>query len=417
MTNISKYFIATALLFGAVTGRAAATSGEDSLRVSEGDSTAIAVPVEKHVEKKSVVNFTNKKIGKVLTIDPVEGNGGTYKFSLEGRVQTRFDLSRAAESGEYSHKLWFRRARLKSSGHIYSKKLGYKVELDLVNNEILDAIIKYKFAPNTTLWVGQTKLDGNRERVISSQNLQFVDRSRLNSNYNIDRDLGVQVHHHMNLGGWIVRESFAVSTGEGKNYTTYTGEHTIKEGLSYTGRVEVLPFGKFSGKKGEYVSSDLEREATPKLAVGATYSVNDNAFRDRGQRGSELSASRDLYAFFVDAMFKYRGFSAMGEYAYRSTDESAVVLNTAESFEAFRTGQGLNLQAGYLFKNNFEVAGRFTQIWPEQDIRRQEVKEYTLGLSKYIIGHKIKAQTDFSYSDFATDEDQLMWRLQFEISI
>ncbi len=64
---------------------------------------------------------------------------------------------------------------------------------------ILDAVIKYNFSENFELWFGQTKLPGNIERVISSGNLQQVDRSLLNSRFNIDRDMGIQLRHISNL--------------------------------------------------------------------------------------------------------------------------------------------------------------------------------------------------------------------------
>jgi phosphate-selective porin OprO and OprP len=34
---------------------------------------------------------------------------------------------------------------------------------------VLDAVAKWNFAENFSLWFGQAKLPGNRERVISSQ--------------------------------------------------------------------------------------------------------------------------------------------------------------------------------------------------------------------------------------------------------
>ena len=44
------------------------------------------------------------------------------------------------------------------------------------------------------------KLPGNVERVVSSANLQLIDRSLLNSRFNIDRDLGIQLRHKTKLG-------------------------------------------------------------------------------------------------------------------------------------------------------------------------------------------------------------------------
>ena len=93
---------------------------------------------------------------------------------------------------------------------LFLTKLKYKLELGLSNKDIggiseftnnapryiLDAVIKWNFHENLVLWIGQTKLPGNRGRVISSANLQLVDRSLLNKRFNIDRDMGVQLRHH-----------------------------------------------------------------------------------------------------------------------------------------------------------------------------------------------------------------------------
>ena len=56
----------------------------------------------------------------------------------------------------------------------------------------MDAVLKNHINENWSLWFGQTKLPGNRERVYSSQELQFVDRSLVNARFNLDRDVGVQ---------------------------------------------------------------------------------------------------------------------------------------------------------------------------------------------------------------------------------
>ncbi len=78
----------------------------------------------------------------------------------------------------------------------------------------------WSFAKNWELWAGQTKLPGNVERVVSSANLQFIDRSILNSRFNIDRDLGFQIRHKSAWGNnFITKEKFALSQGEGRNVT------------------------------------------------------------------------------------------------------------------------------------------------------------------------------------------------------
>ena len=133
-------------------------------------------------------------------------------------------------------RIFIRRARLKFDGYIFSPKLKYKTELALSNrdngggnsstfsnaaNIILDAYIEWNFYKNLSLRVGQTKLPSNRERVISSGNLQFVDRSRLNSRFTLDRDVGLILRHHHKLGEtFILKEAIAFSSGEGKNITS-----------------------------------------------------------------------------------------------------------------------------------------------------------------------------------------------------
>ena len=324
-----------------------------------------------------------------------------------------------------------RRARLKFDGFAYSPKLEYKIELGLSNRDIsgasqftsnapryiLDAVVKWNFYENFVLWFGQTKLPGNIERVISSANLMQVDRSLLNSRFNIDRDMGFQLRHHFNLSEkFLIREIFAVSQGEGRNITSGNiGGH------QFTTRLELLPFGEFLSK-GEYKGSDQKREKTPKLMLAATFDSNQNAVKTRSNQGSYMFTDggffeTDINTLFIDAMFKYNGFSFMGEYAHRTADNPiATNLDGSLTGDVVLIGDGLNLQTGYLFNNNWEVSGRYTNIKLDEEITgRNPQDQYTLGFSKYIVGHKLKVQTDLSYLSEDGDQDRLMYRLQLEV--
>jgi hypothetical protein len=106
----------------------------------------------------------------------------------------------------------------------------------------------------------------------------------------------------------------------------------------------------------------------------------------------------------------------MAEYADRKADEP-VALNSdgSPTGDVVLTGSGLNLQSGYLFTNDWEVSGRFTRNDFDAVTSREEEVQYTLGVSKYIVGHKLKLQTDLSYLDFENGLDELMFRLQFDI--
>ncbi|MCF6319990.1 MAG: FmdC precursor, partial [Proteobacteria bacterium] len=188
-------------------------------------------------------------------------------------------------------------------------------------------------------------------------------------------------------------------------------------GNDYTAKLELLPFGEFSGK-GDYFSSDLKREPLPKLAFGITYGYNDNAIRSRGQLGSVLSQTRDLETLFVDMMYKHNGVSVLAEYANKKVaNGSPAILDTSgDLIESFYTGTAVNAQLGYLFKNNWEISGRFTQVNPQKVTLNNDLTQYTLGVSKYIVGHSLKVQSDFSLLQEDSKADRLQFRLQLELA-
>lgn len=362
------------------------------------------------------------KVGKGLQFIAADSS---FSVKMNGRIQSLYSGTYSVDEKDYNDNMQIRRARLKFEGFAVSPKIQYKLELGLSNgdignvlpqtnntaNVVLDALVKYNFAKGFDVIFGQTKLPGNRERVISSQKMQFVDRSLLNSRYNIDRDMGVQVAHESEHGGTVLRQIASISMGEGRNITTGN-----VGGYDYTGRFEVLPFGEFSGD-GDYFGADLKREKTPKLALGLTYDFNDRASRQGGQLGSFFDQQRDLKTLFADAMFKFNGLSVMVEYADKRTNGSPVVEADIDGdvSKAFYTGKGYNVQAGYLFRNNFELAGRYTLINPERVTQRADQTQYTLGLSRYVSEHTVKFQTDISLLQENGESDELMYRFQVEI--
>ena len=362
----------------------------------------------------------------------------SYSMNLAARIQSLYvgewDVNDEDGIHNSSSQFLIRRARLKFGGFVLNPKVKYKIELGLTNKDqgkvasdnnmapkmILDAVVKWNFYKNFTLWAGQTKLPGNRERVISSANLQLVDRSLVNKIFNIDRDMGVQLRHYFTLGkNFTVVESLAMSQGEGRNLV-----QDNLGGYQWTARVEVYPFGKFKGK-GDYVGGAVKRQQTPKLAIGATYDINNNAVKDRSNMGSYMLIDdglgyyeTNINSIFIDAMFKYQGFSFMAEYANRQADNPiAVNSDGSETGDVVDVGDGLNLVSGYLFDNDVELTGRYTTISLEKEITGSDLQsQYTFGLSKYFRGHKLKVQTDVSYLDIENnDTSGLMYRMQFEL--
>ncbi|HIF14656.1 MAG TPA: FmdC precursor [Bacteroidetes bacterium] len=354
----------------------------------------------------------------------------SYSFNIKGRIQSLYEAKQSMKDGsfndDFSNKMMIRRARLKFGGFAFDPSLTYKIELGLSNrdrsisvadagefgnadNLILDMVIKWKFSKNTQVWFGQTKLPGNRERLVSSQGMQFVNRSQLNSKFNIDRDFGVHLINKTKLGDMIINEKFAISSGDGRNITS-----SSDKGFCYTGRIELLPFGRFS-TKGVYYMADIQREEKPKMEISVAYSYNNNARRSQGQIESFVpdSAISDLRSLFADVFFKYNGVSFMAAYASRAVENLPEVNNIAV-VNPYYDGDGFNIQLAYLTKKDIELAARYTQINP---VGRDSFTDYSFALSKYFVENFLKVQTDLSYTQTDnSNSNDLMYRFQVEMA-
>lgn len=354
----------------------------------------------------------------------------TFRLNIRFRMQNRLVIS-SFDNSISSMQARIRRLRLKFDGWVFTPKLSYAIELafsrrdikplpGLPPNVINDAIVIYKATKYLSIGFGQTKLPGNRQRVTSSGNIQLVDRSIANGIFNIDRDFGGFIYYSNRLSdNFYYRLRGAITTGEGRNWTQNTSN-----GLSYTGRIELLPFGKFTNK-GDYFEGDLEREPIPKLAIGLTYNYNDNAVRTAGQRGYEMWDNKNLKNFMADAILKYRGMAFEAEYLQRKTD-NPISINPEDTNEQLFVykGFGINFQLSYLLPKNYEIAGRYASIVPDEEIRAltDKVDNYIIGCSKYIRGHTLKIQSDFIYSikeemNTGVKSNYYEFRFQIELGI
>lgn len=375
----------------------------------------------------TVFSFTaHAQFGKGVQYMPKDSS---FSMKFNFRMQSLYTASYDDSNESTSSNFLVRRSRLKFGGYAYKPTIQYKAEIGLSNRDIsvnsedgngrgasrliLDAVVKWEFVKNWQLWVGQTKLAGNRERVISSASLQFVDRSILNSRLNIDRDAGLQLRGKIKTGKAILKPSFAVSMGEGRNIT----EGNFG-GYDYTAHVDFLPLGEFKNK-GDYVGSAIYRESTPKLAIGLTYDYNDRAVRQGGQLGSFIRDSTGVYAentlttFFADMMFKYQGISVMSAYGFKSADKQIDGLS-----KNYNTGNAFNFQVGYMFKNNWEIAGRYSTVRSDDATYSalKDQNQYTFGVSKFVSGHDLKVQSDITrILAPGASEGQWMFRMQTEM--
>lgn len=354
-----------------------------------------------------------------------------FLLNLRFRMQNRMGYATdAGDDFDVEQLDWrVRRLRLRLDGYLLSPKIQYYVQLGFSKSDldleggvttqpIRDAVIYYFLTDNLYLGFGQSKLPGNRERVISSGNLQFVDRSIANNVFTIDRDFGVFGYYTLpTRGKTLFLIKGAVSTGEGRNASPGDG------GLSYTGRAEFLPFGGFVNA-GDYSEGDLEFETTPKLSLGMTINFNKNAARSQGQTGPNLYQGRDQRVFITDMMFKYWGWAMLTEYFNRYSS-NPITQNEEGLIQPVFIGTGTNFQFSRMISTKSELAFRYASIRPGEEILSFHPKrdETTLGYSRYIHGHRIKLQGNAGYqwlngtSDLSSTDNTWIFVFQVEFGI
>lgn len=379
--------------------------------------------------------FTKKEKG----IEIVQKDS-LFSMRFQFRMQNRVGYTSVSESDFTPENFEFRVRRLRMAlrGFVFSSKFTYYIQLSFsrgdmdwestnsssINtspNIVRDAMVFYEPVKGLKFGFGQTKLPGNRQRVTSSGNLQFADRSIVNSTFTLDRDFGFFATYEKGL----FRLKGAVTSGEGRNSTK------SNKGLNYTTRLEFLPFGKFTGDNEDW-EGDLAREAKPKLVLGVGYNQNSLSVRQGGTLGSDLYSPVTVENLHADMQLKYKGWSLLQEYTNRiANDPISVSEDDPSKIRAVYVGYGGNTQLSYNFKNNFEIAARYAFIHPTKTIydnavysslneKRQE--QYVLGVSKYLYGHRLKIQGNILYNvskDLKNIEQKAHWgaMLQVELGI
>lgn len=351
-----------------------------------------------------------------------------FQFNIRFRIQNRVTYINN-EDQDIAFDGQIRRLRLRFDGFVGDPKFLYVLQLSFAPgdvgeiedgsnlNIIRDAVVYYRHNAKWNFGFGQTKLPGNRQRVNSSGALQLSDRSINNARFNIDRDFGIFINHineYNDAFSWNIKS--AISTGDGRNYTD-----SPDNGLAYTGKLEIMPFGKFQ-RDGIYFEGDQVRESKPKLMLSGAYHFNNKAKRQAGVLGDQLYEARDLKSILFDALLKYKGFALSSSYMARQTSDP--VTSNDEGLESIvYEGQGFDIQPSYLFANNWEIIGRYSHISPDQEVISHFPihDQYTLGLTKYIWEHAFKLQLEatmdqFNFSD-NTEKSNFYLRFQVEMGI
>ncbi|MEL6188117.1 MAG: porin [Myxococcota bacterium] len=384
---------------------------------------------------------------------------GRYRLNLSGYVQPSLEVQDYLGSGPegLNPRFRLRRLRLRLVGDAPQQKLSFRLHVDLsgssevgdeASNFLLDAFVAFRPTRTLRIVFGQrTTYTDNRELFIRSHALQFVERSRVTSAFSAIREVGLFVDDRIRIGetSHYLRPYLVITNGDGPN--TFSADHG---GLKFGGRVDYLPFGLFYDR-GQFREVDLVRELVPRLVVGVAYSYNFGVSSRRGRGSGEIiylndqgeESLPDFGKFGLDFMFKYRGFSILGEFNWtharvpdditqRVRNDGSIATTFTGGVDAFvrgrmMLGRGYNLQLGYIFDSDTSVDLRYTHLDADENsflnngTFYNRPNYYTLGLSQYFTnryGFKVQASLTFvdtnpGTNDFfsqPTDGDELIGR-------
>lgn len=371
-----------------------------------------------------------------------------YKIRLSGFLQPSLENRYYPENSDRKNYLRFRMRRMitRLSGDAAGGKFNYQLQVDLTGsgdaggdgesrNFLMDAWVSWKPNNNFEIVLGQDNSPtDSREMGMVSNALQLVERSPVTLAFASIREFGMFVHTRIPVGDKsVLLPSFALTSGDGANV-----RERDRGGLKVGGRLDFQPFGNFTNK-GRYRQADVERELTPKLIFGVNYSYNHGISDRRGRESGSIlyldSAGNEVLPnytkFGVDFLFKYKGFSMLGEYinadasvpnalSQRVRNDGSVtgsfLVDNVQNVDAYVKGRiivgsGFNLQAGYLFMNGISIDGRYAKFLPQKHSFLwnptffNRTSFYTLCVSKYFgrhYGAKLQASVSYNVAEQGT---------------
>jgi hypothetical protein len=406
-----------------------------------------------------IINFNYSQ--DIILGDYIPGNGlvfsstdQNYKVVLRGYSQSlfesktrSFDSSNILDNNVYN-RFRARRVRLRLSGNQLFPGFSYRLQVDLAQSVegdgelsglLLDAWVGYNITKKLKIIFGQKATPTDNLSVqMASNSLQLPERSRLTSAFASIREVGLFMEGKFKTGKKSVFKSMlCITNGDGSNSLS-----NDFGGLKYGARINFLPFGTFRNF-GQFRQVDMVRELSPKLMLGINGSYNVGMSSRRGRENGDFlfynitnsDTSLRLPNYLktgADLLFKYRGFSLIAEFImtkafisddittrndrYGNPEDLTTNFRGYSAEEYVRTqlmmGSGINLQAGYLFKNLFSIDGRFTSLNPDEYSFMNNTsfynrnKYYTIGISKYFSkNYSYKIQASYTLVDDATIRD------------
>lgn len=341
----------------------------------------------------------------------LESGDGRFLMDVNVRLQFRYTWEQIGEPDTELERLSsfrIRRARLKLGGHGFQEWFKYYMEYDFPSSTLLDWRVSIERFKALSLRFGQWKVEYNRERVDSSGKQQLVDRSIVNTEFTLDRQIGVAIYGSLFPKTYASLDyTLGTFTGTGINEPENDDAHML-----WLARLQ----WNFLGRKVKFSQSDIERTEKPTSAIAfsaATNRTDRQRFPQRKELGEPGQYRIDQLG--QDFVFRYRGLYVQQEFHVKQ------VRDLLEG--SARTARGGYVQAGFFpqtvlgfLPEPLELAGRYASVDPDIALEEDLVREFTVGANWFFAGHDNKLTADFTRLLDAGGDDESVFRVQWDVS-
>lgn len=326
------------------------------------------------ISNRVQVRYTHDFPPDDITLPGLQPGDSRGSFTLR-RVKTKFEG-------------WFWRPPDVAPAPAIMPRLAYELQLNWP--AATSANIGAFLEDATLLWdpqgrgkfrfvAGQFKVPFGRQQMTSSGNQQFVDRAIAHGEIARGRETGLAVQGAV----WSNKLEYRAGFFNGNGLT-----RAVNDNASFQTNARLMwqPNGSqvlaqrawISGPL--YSESDFESTTVPIYALAINFEHNDF-------HGTTTGVDLKSNVYGIDGIFKYKGFSATGEYYWRTR-----TLETGEEFDA---NAGF-IQAGMMLNQlrTWEVAFRYGERDPLARNAPDDQKEVRVGFSYYYRRHTLKLQMD-----------------------
>ena len=362
-----------------------------------------------------------------------ESRDGAFKSEMHLRSQIRLSSPFKSVPRQPKHflrenenDLRFRRARFKSSGHLFRPWVRYSTEYDLVGTRMLDLRVTVQKWEWLQFRVGQWKTEFGRERVSSSGRQEFVERSIVNRQFTLDRQKGFMVMGRVKNGTRAdSRYYVGVFTGNGRGFRS-SGAGSLDNRDGSPMWVTRYQWNFLKDDPG-FSQSDLEYHRAPVAAVAFGTMTNRSRFtRFSGSGGGSLDgyevglpgqfAVRQVAEDFV---LKYRGLFLQHEFHWKKIRDRIYQRITRSTGYYFQGGYFPHYVATWV-PEQLELGLRYAMVDQDHVRRFDRIVESAFVVNWFMEGHGNKLTFDVARYRLnqpnGTHESAVQARVQWDVS-